>query len=164
MHFAGSNPATDQKCPKCIYKISKNFRVEKSGEISRNLRFSRFFVPASKSDTHHDWGIGIRTPTYRVRVCCATVTQFPNISYYVRIYSQHYVLYQMNFDLSTAFGNFFDFFKKIPLINFQSKYQCGIHFGNSQFYISGSSPKYVPNPTPSRDLYDTGVSPTQNSI
>lgn len=53
MHFAGSNPATDPKCPKCIYKISKNFRVEKSGEISRNLRFSRFFVPASKSDTHH---------------------------------------------------------------------------------------------------------------
>ena len=40
---------------KCIYKISKNFRVEKSGEISRNLRFSRFFVPASKSDTHHGW-------------------------------------------------------------------------------------------------------------
>ena len=49
----GSNPATDPKCPKCIYKISKNFRVEKTGEISRNLRFSRFFVPASKSDTHH---------------------------------------------------------------------------------------------------------------
>ena len=53
MHFAGSNLSTDRKCPKCIYKISKNFRVEKSGEISRNLRFSRFFVPASKSDTHH---------------------------------------------------------------------------------------------------------------
>ena len=50
---ASSNPATDPKCPKCIYKISKNFRVEKSGEISRNLRFSRFFVPASFSDTHH---------------------------------------------------------------------------------------------------------------
>ena len=64
---------------KCIYKISKNFRVEKSGEISRNLRFSRFFVPASKSDTHHGWGIGIRTPTNRVRVCRAAVTQFPNI-------------------------------------------------------------------------------------
>ena len=30
------------KTPKCIYKISKNFRVEKAGEISRNLRF--FFV------------------------------------------------------------------------------------------------------------------------
>ena len=55
MHFAGSNLSTDPKCPKCIYKISKNFRVEKSGEISRNLRFSRFFVPASKSDTHHGW-------------------------------------------------------------------------------------------------------------
>ena len=36
----GSNLSTDPKCPKCIYKISKNFRVEKSGEISRNLRFS----------------------------------------------------------------------------------------------------------------------------
>ena len=42
MHFAGSNPATGQKTPKCIYKISKNFRVEKTGEISRNLRFFVF--------------------------------------------------------------------------------------------------------------------------
>ena len=25
------------------------------------------------------WDIGIRTPTYRVRVCCATVTQYPNV-------------------------------------------------------------------------------------
>ena len=61
MHFAGSNLSTDPKSPKCIYKISKNFRVEKSEEISRNLRFSRFFVPASKSDTHHGWGSRIRT-------------------------------------------------------------------------------------------------------
>ena len=38
----GSNPATGQKTPKCIYKISKNFRVEKAGEISRNLRFFAF--------------------------------------------------------------------------------------------------------------------------
>ena len=55
MHFVGSNLSTDPKCPKCIYKISKNFRVEKNGEISRNLRFSLVFVPASKSDTHHGW-------------------------------------------------------------------------------------------------------------
>jgi len=46
MHFAGSNLSTDPKCcaeqwlgAECIYKISKNLRVEKSGEISRNLRF-----------------------------------------------------------------------------------------------------------------------------
>ena len=39
-----------------MFKILKNYRVEKSGEISRNLRFSRFFVPAFKSDTHHGWG------------------------------------------------------------------------------------------------------------
>ena len=61
MHFVGSNPATGSKSPKCIYKILKNFRVEKNGEISRNLRFPRFFVPASKSDTHHGWGGRIRT-------------------------------------------------------------------------------------------------------
>ena len=53
MHFAGSNLSTDPKCPKCIYKISKNFRVEKSGEISRNLRFSLVFVVASFLTTHH---------------------------------------------------------------------------------------------------------------
>ena len=28
---------------------------------------------------HFGWGIGIRTPTNRVRVCRATVTQFPKI-------------------------------------------------------------------------------------
>ena len=31
---------TDPKFAKCIYKILKNFRVEKNGEISRNLSFS----------------------------------------------------------------------------------------------------------------------------
>ena len=31
----------------------EKIQSQKSGEISRNLRFSRFFVPASKSDTHH---------------------------------------------------------------------------------------------------------------
>ena len=56
MHFVGTNPATDQKAPKCICKISKTFRAEKSGEISRNLRFSRFFVHASKSYTYLGWG------------------------------------------------------------------------------------------------------------
>ena len=70
MHFAGSNLSTDPKCPKCIYKISKNFRVEKSGEISRNLRFSRFFVPASKSDTHDGWDSWTRTSDAGVKVLC----------------------------------------------------------------------------------------------
>ena len=42
MHFVGSSLSTDPKSSKCIYKISKNFRVEKTGEISRYLRFPRF--------------------------------------------------------------------------------------------------------------------------
>ena len=71
MRFAGSNLSTDRKCPKCIYKISKNFRVEKSGEISRNLRFSRFFVPASKSDTHHGWDSWTRTNEMQESKSCA---------------------------------------------------------------------------------------------
>ena len=43
MHFAGSNLSTNPKCSKCIYKISKKFRVkkaEKSLEISAFLVFS----------------------------------------------------------------------------------------------------------------------------
>ncbi len=32
-----------------------------------------------KFAVHFGWGIGIRTPTNRVRVCRATVTQFPKI-------------------------------------------------------------------------------------
>jgi len=48
MHSAGSNLSTAQKCPKCIYKISKNFRVEKSGEISRKQQGIR----ALREDLH----------------------------------------------------------------------------------------------------------------
>ena len=65
MHFVGSNLTTGSKSLKCIYKISKNFRVEKNGEISRNLRFSLVFVPASKSDTHHGRGGRFRTTKCR---------------------------------------------------------------------------------------------------
>ena len=80
MHFAGSNLSTDPKCPKCIYKILKNFRVEKSGEISRNLRFSRFFVPASKSCTHHGWDSWTRTSEMQESKSCALPTWlYPNM-------------------------------------------------------------------------------------
>ena len=41
MHFAGSNLSWDLKCPKCIYKISKNFRVEKA---EKSLEISAFLV------------------------------------------------------------------------------------------------------------------------
>ncbi len=36
------------------------------------------FYPVDKSSFFRGWGIGIRTPTNRVRVCRATVTPFPN--------------------------------------------------------------------------------------
>ena len=36
---------------------------------------------SEESTVYRGWGIGIRTPTNRVRVCRATVTQFPNIQF-----------------------------------------------------------------------------------
>lgn len=47
MHFAGSNLSTDPKCSKCICKILKNFRVEKtekSLEISVFLSYCLSFA------------------------------------------------------------------------------------------------------------------------
>lgn len=41
----GSNLSTGSKSPKCIYNISKNFKVEKNGEISRYRRGRRFDDP-----------------------------------------------------------------------------------------------------------------------
>ena len=37
-------------------------------------------ISLTKTCEAYGWGIGIRTPTNRVRVCRATVTQFPNDS------------------------------------------------------------------------------------
>ena len=45
-------------------KFRKTSESKKTGEISRNLRFSRFFVPASKSDTHH-----VSTGHFRCQIC-----------------------------------------------------------------------------------------------
>ena len=80
MYFAGSNPATGQKTPKCIYKISKNFRVEKTGEISRNLPFSRFFSFGSKLTCHHGWDSWTRTSEMQESKSCALPTWlYPNM-------------------------------------------------------------------------------------
>ena len=47
--FGSSNPSPRRKIEKWTYRNSKKVRREKSGEISRNLRFSRFFSVGSKS-------------------------------------------------------------------------------------------------------------------
>ena len=53
MHFAGSNPDTASKRAKGIYETPKKCRGEKTGEISRNLPFSRFSSFGSKLTCHH---------------------------------------------------------------------------------------------------------------
>lgn len=79
MHFAGSNPATDRKTPKCIYKNSKSIRVEKTGEISRNLPFSRRsdHRTALSAARIYGWDSRTRTCKARVKVSCVAVTPYP---------------------------------------------------------------------------------------
>ena len=57
-------------------------------------------------------GIGIRTPKYRVRVCCVTVTPFP-YSVFTKLVAFRAHIYSHNkMDLSSAFFDFFVFFLK----------------------------------------------------
>ena len=44
------SPDTTSKGAKGIYETPKKCRVEKTGEISRNLPFSRFFVAIAEPD------------------------------------------------------------------------------------------------------------------
>ena len=48
------SPDTASKRAKGIYETQKKFRVEKSGEISRNLPLSRFSSFGSKLTCHHE--------------------------------------------------------------------------------------------------------------
>ena len=69
--FAGSNLSTDPKSPKCIYKISKNFRVENRANgirpFARSAAFESLQKFPGKNKRHpfgclcFSWGIGIRS-------------------------------------------------------------------------------------------------------
>lgn len=59
--------------------------------MPKTLDKSRVFSVFAFSSDNRGWGIGIRTPTNRVRVCRATVTQFPKICNSAIIYQS--VLY-----------------------------------------------------------------------
>ena len=54
MYFVGSNLDTNSKCPKYIYKILKNYRVEKRRKLLKSP-VSLAFESVSKSDTYHGW-------------------------------------------------------------------------------------------------------------
>ncbi len=116
MHFVGSNPATGSKSPKCIYKIPKNFRVEKNGEISRNLRFSLVFVPASKSDTHHGWGGRIRTDECQSQSLVPYRLATPQFYSRPIIVSQSFAHVKENFSSN---ANFFAFI--VPFTNLSAE-------------------------------------------
>ncbi len=49
------------------------------GAFAASLCITKKVLLSIDKRTFYSWGIGIRTPTNRVRVCRAAVTQFPNI-------------------------------------------------------------------------------------
>ena len=53
------------------------------------------------------WGIGIRTPTNRVRVCRATVTLFPNVT---RVWATDIYYTQFIGKVNTFLKKIFNFF------------------------------------------------------
>ena len=60
-----------QECNVCLCEQRyKYICLIKQKKTDSNLAFESVLI---------GWGTRIRTQTYRVRVCCATVTQFPNI-------------------------------------------------------------------------------------
>ena len=63
--FVSPSPDTASKRAKGIYETPKKLRVEKTGEISRNLPFSRFSSFGSKLTCHHGWDGRIRTDECR---------------------------------------------------------------------------------------------------
>ncbi len=68
---------------------------------------------SEESTVYRGWGIGIRTPTNRVRVCRATVTQFPNIQL-IPLYAVISIIPFFEL-LSSNFLKFFSFFGKSRL-------------------------------------------------
>ena len=74
--FVSPSPDTASKRAKGIYETQKKFRVEKTGEIYRNLPFSRFFSSGSKLTCHH-----VSTGQFRCRICviqfrCSAMVHF----------------------------------------------------------------------------------------
>ena len=69
--FVSPSPDTASKRAKGIYETQKKFRVEKTGEISRNLPFSRFSSLGSKLTCHHGWDGRIRTGEMQESKSCA---------------------------------------------------------------------------------------------
>ena len=103
-------PEMMRKARKCIYKISKNFRVEKSGEISRNLRFScalaRFSCLHLNQTLMMAGMAGFEPTDAGVKVPCLTAWRHPNkIPIYCTTVSPF--CQYLFFMLSREFPNFF---------------------------------------------------------
>ena len=101
-------PEMMRKARKCIYKISKNFRVEKSGEISRNLRFScalaRFSCLHLNQTLMMAGMAGFEPTDAGVKVPCLTAWRHPNMMYRSIVPQNHFFV-KSCFEKSLHFEN-----------------------------------------------------------
>ncbi len=75
-------------------------------------------ITADTVMTFIGWGIGIRTPTNRVRVCRATVTLFPNVTF---MWATDIYYTQLKENVNTFFAKISDFFNFISCPFFYCK-------------------------------------------
>ena len=83
------------------------------------------------------WGIGIRTPTNRVRVCRATVTLFPNVT---RIWATDIYYTQLNEKVNIFIDKFLKLFYNLVCRSFMLKYSV-IQGENMVKFIDNASEK-----------------------
>ena len=91
------------------YAQSANFAKAKADSSSHILGFESPQPKGKKNRPSYDGlfsfgrGIGIRTPKYRVRVCCVTVTPFPYLIFTKLIAFRAHIYYHKKSVLSIAF-------------------------------------------------------------
>ena len=73
--FVSPSPDTASKRTKGIYETPKKCRAEKTGEISRNLPFSRFSSLGSKLTCHHVMCVRFRCKTVCGQFRCTQILQ-----------------------------------------------------------------------------------------
>ncbi len=113
--FGSSSPFGRLKRANSIYKNSKKLRVEKNGEISRNLRFSLVFASVSKSFAND--GRGRRARTHDPRFWRPVLYQLSYTPIFITCYCDLCII-------SHCFAFFKTFFKFF--CNFENFFKIGV--------------------------------------
>ena len=102
-------------------------------EYRRKKQYSGIKKPRNKLFRGIGWGIGIRTPTNRVRVCRATVTQFRKIVTN-NIIPHFFKKSRKNF----TFLNFFAYLGFVPLLLGSNCFIKGVKTGRRRLFAKNT--------------------------